>query len=648
MDANWGEQNQRYLIQSIEEVKASLYQQVDATRVPPVQILTSSGKGSALDTLCQQFNLTAFDRSILLLCAGIELDASVAQLCGTIDPQHPYATFSLALGSFENPTWNSLTPEAPLRRWHLIEIGPGNALTTSPLRIDERILHHLTGVQDLDQRLTGLVEAVEPKVPFLVESHQALSDRLSQIWINAADQERPVADFPILQILGSDTASKRAVIQSMCHGLGLELYRISAESIAKDPDQFNLLIRLCEREYRLANRIFWMDCDFLEQSDGMRESAIARLLEQLKCPLILTRSDRQRQRDRQIITVEVTAPTPREQRMVWEAALETIDTAIPAEEISSLVDHFNLSSSSIQSAIFQASSIDVTQASMKETLWGICRQQARPRLDELAHRIAAYGHWDDLVLPEKEHLVLREITAHVKQRARVYETWGFEQKNPRGLGISALFSGASGTGKTTAAEAIAQVLNLDIYRVDLSAIVSKYIGETEKNLRRIFDAAEGGGVILLFDEADSLFGKRSEVKDSHDRNANLEVSYLLQRMETYRGLAILTTNLKSSIDQAFMRRIRFIVQFPFPDAVQRAEIWRRCFPTQTPTKDLDFDKLGKLSIAGGNIRNIALNAAFIAADAEEAVQMKHVLRSAKSEYVKLERPLTETEVKGWV
>jgi SpoVK/Ycf46/Vps4 family AAA+-type ATPase len=153
---------------------------------------------------------------------------------------------------------------------------------------------------------------------------------------------------------------------------------------------------------------------------------------------------------------------------------------------------------------------------------------------------------------------------------------------------------------------------------------------------------------LLFDEADSLFGKRSEVKDSHDRNANLEVSYLLQRMETYRGLAILTTNLKSSIDQAFMRRIRFIVQFPFPDAAQRAEIWRRCFPDQTPTEALDFDKLGKLSIAGGNIRNIALNAAFIAADAGEAVQMKHILRSAKSEYVKLERPLTETEVKGWV
>jgi SpoVK/Ycf46/Vps4 family AAA+-type ATPase len=293
-------------------------------------------------------------------------------------------------------------------------------------------------------------------------------------------------------------------------------------------------------------------------------------------------------------------------------------------------------------------SAHLDQIPMPDQLWSICRQQARPRLDELAQRIDAYGDWDDLVLPEKEHQVLRDITAHVKQRSQVYENWGFAGKSLRGLGISALFSGASGTGKTTAAEAIAQVLNLDIYRVDLSAVVSKYIGETEKNLRRIFDAAEGGGVILLFDEADSLFGKRSEVKDSHDRNANLEVSYLLQRMETYRGLAILTTNLKGSIDQAFMRRIRFIVQFPFPDAIQRAEIWRRSFPKQTPIEDLDFDKLAKLSIAGGNIRNIALNAAFIAADADEPVQMKHILRSAKSEYVKLERPLTETEVKGWV
>ena len=197
----------------------------------------------------------------------------------------------------------------------------------------------------------------------------------------------------------------------------------------------------------------------------------------------------------------------------------------------------------------------------------------------------------------------------------VYHQWGFAQRGGRGLGISALFAGASGTGKTLAAETLANELNLDLYKIDLSMVVSKYIGETEKNLRRIFDGAEKGGAILLFDEADALFGKRSEVKDARDRYANMEVAYLLQRIEAYRGLAILTTNLKASIDQAFLRRIRFVVQFPFPDAAQREMIWRCSFPKQMPFGELNFRTLAKLNLAGGNIRNIALNAAFLAADA---------------------------------
>lgn len=238
--------------------------------------------------------------------------------------------------------------------------------------------------------------------------------------------------------------------------------------------------------------------------------------------------------------------------------------------------------------------------------------------------------------------------AHVRQRVKVYQTWGFATKSDRGLGISALFAGPSGTGKTTAAEVISKELCLDLYRIDLSSVVSKYIGETEKNLRRIFDAAESGGAILLFDEADALFGKRSEVKDSHDRHANIEVSCLLQRMEAYRGLAILTTNLKGSLDNAFMRRIRFVVQFAFPDLSQRAEIWQRIFPQETPTHNLDVNKLAKLSVAGGNIRNIALNAAFIAADADEPVNMAHILSAARSEHAKLEKPLVDSQVKGWL
>jgi SpoVK/Ycf46/Vps4 family AAA+-type ATPase len=191
-------------------------------------------------------------------------------------------------------------------------------------------------------------------------------------------------------------------------------------------------------------------------------------------------------------------------------------------------------------------------------------------------------------------------------------------------------------------------LQLDLYRIDLSQLVSKYIGETEKNVRRVFDAAEGGGAILLFDEADALFGRRSDVKDSHDRYANIEVSYLLQRMEAYRGLAILTSNMKHALDPAFLRRIRFIVHFPFPDGAQRAEIWRQMFPPAMPVSGLHFDKLARLAIPGGHIRNIAVNAAFLAADAREAVQMKHLLHATRTEYAKLEKPLSEAEVGGWL
>ena len=242
---------------------------------------------------------------------------------------------------------------------------------------------------------------------------------------------------------------------------------------------------------------------------------------------------------------------------------------------------------------------------------------------------------------------MRQVAAQVRRRLQVYEEWGFGAAG-RGLGISALFAGPSGTGKTMASEVLARELGVDLYRIDLSQVVSKYIGETEKNLRWVFDAAEGGGVILLFDEADALFGKRSDVRDSHDRYANIEVSYLLQRMEAYRGLAILTTNMRGALDPAFLRRLRFVVEFPFPDAAGRAEIWRRVFPASTPTDGLDPQRLAQLTLAGGNIRNIALNAAFMAADGGRPVCMADLLQAARTECAKVERPLADAEVRGWV
>ena len=319
-------------------------------------------------------------------------------------------------------------------------------------------------------------------------------------------------------------------------------------------------------------------------------------------------------------------------------------------ELEGLVEQFNLASEAIEtiSALVLSESTAPPPGDFAGRLWQACRAQARQRLDGLAQRIEPVADWTDLVLPEPQLQTLREIALQVRNRTQVYERWGFSSKGKRGLGISALFAGPSGTGKTMAAEVLANELQLDLYRIDLSQVVSKYIGETEKNLRRVFDAAQEGGAILLFDEADALFGKRSEVKDSHDRYANIEISYLLQRMEAYRGLAILTTNMKGALDTAFMRRLRFVVQFPFPDAAQRARIWRTVFPDQTPTENLNPGRLARLNVAGGNIRNIALHAAFLAADADEPVRMDHLVQAARCEYSKLEKTLTDSEINGWL
>lgn len=250
------------------------------------------------------------------------------------------------------------------------------------------------------------------------------------------------------------------------------------------------------------------------------------------------------------------------------------------------------------------------------------------------------------MLPPAESGLLRQIAAQVGQRGTVYESWGFAHKMSRGLGISALFAGDSGTGKTMAAEVIANDLRLNLYRIDLSAVVSKYIGETEKNLRRLFDAAEDGGAILFFDEADALFGKRSEVKDSHDRYANIEINYLLQRMEAYGGLAILATNRQSALDQAFMRRLRFVVNFPFPGAAQRKAIWQNVFPPETPTMDVDLDRLARLNLTGGHISAIALNAAFQAAQSGGKVTTPLIVECARAELRKLGRVINELEFRA--
>jgi SpoVK/Ycf46/Vps4 family AAA+-type ATPase len=306
-------------------------------------------------------------------------------------------------------------------------------------------------------------------------------------------------------------------------------------------------------------------------------------------------------------------------------------TASDAAAIEAVAEHFQLGPSEIVRIATQQ------RPDGTASLWTACREFAARGLGDLAQRIEPRYRWDDIVLPAGVRAELEAIVAQVRYRAGVYGRWGFAERLHRGRGVSALFAGPSGVGKTMAAEVIAQELRLDLYSIDLSGVVSKYIGETEKNLRRIFEAAAAAGAVLFFDEADALFGKRTEVKDSHDRYANIEVSYLLQRMESYPGLAILATNLKNNLDHAFFRRLRFVVDFPFPDVAQRREIWARIFPGQTPTDRLDLGALARLEIAGGNIVVIAVNAAFLAAAEDRPVGMDHITRAARSEFRKLDR-----------
>jgi len=595
---------------------------------------------SALDSLCASFGLSQFERDLLLLCAGMELDSGFEHLCAAAqgNPQRAYPTFSLALAALGEPHWSALPPAAPLRRWRFIEVSLADALTTSPLRIDERVLHYLTGTSCLDARLQGLVEPL-PSHADVPPSHRNQAERIAQLWSQKPDASGP----PLTNLCGEDHQGKQMVAAAAAAFAGIQLYLLRAADVPAAVVEREALARLWERETALVGGALLLDAD-----DGENSRAVLALLETVRAVVLVATHEPLRLWRRQVIRLDVSRPSTDEQRQLWQEALGPVAAQMDGQ-LDALVAQFSLNAQGILSAEATArSSLESAGGDGFPVLWDACRAQVRTRLDDLAQRIEPIAAWDDLVLPESQRNALRDIAVHVRRRRCVYDEWGFAGQGARGLGICALFAGASGTGKTMAAEVLANELRLDLYRIDLSQVVSKFIGETEKNLRRVFDAAEEGGAILLFDEADALFGKRTEVKDSHDRYANIEISYLLQRMETYRGLAILTTNMKSVLDTAFMRRLRFVVQFPFPDATQRAAIWRRVFPAATPTDRLDADKLARLNVAGGNIRNIALHAAFLAADSGEPVRMFHLLRAARSEYAKLEKPLSETEVAQWV
>ncbi|WAN69531.1 ATP-binding protein [Moorena producens JHB] len=706
---NWYHSNISSLFQEIYRVRNYLENYIEGKKNQQT-VTEIVDNTSALAQLCNKFLLSPFERDILLMCAGMEIEPLFHSLFAKAQKNSPnknYPTISLALDALPGANWRVLSPQGPLQYWQLLQIEPGLILSQSPLIIDQRILCFLLGEYATDQELAGIITPQPPQTnPLILPCSQlTIVEQLITIWSGREGRN----SYPVVQLSGSDRSTKYQIASATCQGLGLKLHTLEPAALTTKPQLVYQLAKRWQREAYLSNSVLFIDWDSYNFTEPGREYALSQFIDSNNTRLILSCNHRKIDCQRTVVNLDIPPLSHQEQYDLWESHIGSAAAELNGQ-IQRVAVQFNLSSATIQAACdqfkiqnqqfpqnpgssppsalthpyplpggepggnrFQSPQRTNSEASSgfplfkgdgrgisdnggknlrDEThqptqLWDLCRQISRNQLEHLAQPINATATWDDLVLPTPQRLLLGDIATHLRYKYKVYQEWGFAHFGDRGLGISALFYGASGTGKTMAAEVLANEFRLDLYRIDLSRVVSKYIGETEKNLRRIFDAAETGSAILLFDEADALFGKRTQVKDSHDRNANIEVSYLLQRMEAYQGLAILTTNFQSALDSAFERRIRFVVEFPFPGPEIRTQIWQRIFPTMTPTQNLNYQKLGQLKVAGGNIRNIALYAAFLAAAADEAVNMEHIYEATKREYQKLKKMLTNEEIEGW-
>jgi len=627
-DLDWTSANQRLLVVEFARLRALLGEGDVAQAQAQVQAVREAmPEPAAIDTLARLLDLSHFERDLLLLTAGVEMDARLAQLCAQVSeqPTRPWASFGLALACLPNPHWSALAPPEPLRRWRLLELDDSLGLTSARLRLDERILHYLGGLNYLDQRLHALLDAVA-EAGLMCRDHIATAESVLERMGHYRGR------LPTIVLTGDDPAGRQDVAATIAQRLGLTLLRLNAHDIPASTQELAALATLWQREAALLGGALLIT---QQERNGDTVGQLAARLD----GLVIVSAPTRLSVEGEHFTVD--CPDMTEQRRLWQQALG-VRSADPTPLADTLAGQYRLGARRIASIAAQTPEIaDAAQ------LHRLCRTQTSS-MGELAQPIEARADWSDLILPDAQRFTLQQIAVHARQRLKVHHDWGFAEKSTRGLGISTLFWGDSGTGKTLAAEVLAHALDLTLYRIDLSAVVSKYIGETEKNLRKVFDEAEEQGAILLFDEADALFGKRSEVKDSHDRYANIEVSYLLQRMETYRGLAILTTNHKAALDTAFARRLRFVVHFPFPDETQREALWRGVFPATTPVEPLDYGKLAHLAVPGGTIRNIALSAAFLAAEAGTSVDMAQLLRAAYIEAAKRDKPISDSETRGWL
>jgi ATP-dependent 26S proteasome regulatory subunit len=619
-----------------------------------------------LHELGRLFNLSRFDIDTLLVCLLPELNLKhqrlYAYLQDDVTRKSPSVDLALRLfcNSFEDRVRarQRFSPEAPLIKHHMVRLGEEHLPRATPLldkslQVDERITSYLLGADEIDARLLTFARLLQPR--FKLEDLILPDDtekRLIQL-VDRFKEESLVCHFQ-----GSYGVGKQATAEAICSELRVPILNVDLNKMMAADIPVDLSVPLIFREGRLQNAALSLKGYDLLLGDEkgtklVYDSMIAELEDYPRWVFIASERDwkpRGILRNRPFVSIELPIPSYPARRQLWEKQWQGDSTLADVVDFSDLAGKFRLSGGQIRDVATMARNLAQWRSPENgfltaQDFYSACRKQFRETLNALAHKIQPKYDWDDIILPKDQREQLREICSYVKHYYTVYGNWGFGRKLSRSRGLNVLFGGPSGTGKTMAAEIMANELELDLYKIDLSAIVSKYIGETEKNLDHIFQEGQNSNAILFFDEADALFGKRSEVRDSHDRYANIEVAYLLQRMEEYDGVVILATNLRKNMDEAFARRMHFTVEFPIPEETDRHRIWQSIFPGEAPlAKGLDLSFLARqFKVTGGNIKNIALSAAFLAAQDGGTITMESLVRATKREYQKMGKLCTEGE-----
>ncbi len=586
------------------------------------------------------FDLDGDDADLLLLALAPEISAGYGRIFAYLNDNlnQAYLTVDMATRVLRTERTERLglqarlMPGGPLIRYRLLLLNPPDGLethTSRRLHPAPRLLRWLLEEEELPSSV-GFMPVDISRDPFIPAPTRRrineLGDTLS----------RPIT----VAVVGSTIGMREGVAQAIARGCGRPLVRIDLERARNYIEEpFELV-----RELRMSGALPYLVNVAASQEDPALRNQLLVMggaLAALPYPVLIGGSDRRAigallGQERPSVTVQVSRSTLEERNEAWGAALkqrswnENLATDI-AERF------YSVGGTTIDRVLERAEAESGGHEPSVEAIWAAAREGSRPEFRGLALHVVPQYTWGDLIISDKIQTQLRHLTNYLSEQENVYHRWGANKIRPRGYGIKALFSGGPGTGKTMAAEVIAGTLGLDMFRVDLSSVISRWVGETEKNLREIFDAAEGGTAVLLFDEADALFGSRGEVKQAQDRFANQEVSFLLQRLEVFEGCAILTTNLQENIDEAFLRRFGAVVEFPMPSPEERHRLWERAFPPYAPRgEDLDLVYLSnQFNIAGGAIVNAAINACVLASARRERVCMRHAVEAIARELIKM-------------